>query len=299
MQRCTRKIRRRANALRAAARGALRGTQRHLHVHPLPALDLHERRAREKLQLETARLLSVLGAASADASTAARAMSALTSAQQESILQMIADSTSSGRLASGWEQMKKFLLGDELAYILQIPPPQMGTDVENRSGSLVNPTRAHNLGCKICAQGFVFAKTLGATAFEAPPMGGAAYDEVLAANDRLSRLSGGRCPPLSSLRYTSVGGSHTNVFLRCVIARSPTSVKAIADARGHIDSERLQSCQPELAEACSKGLTWLVIKYNVASITGMKSFVQRALNADVREAVHETEIIRIGCSRSA
>ena len=256
-------------------------------------------RAREAAARDRARLLSVLGAASADASTAARAMSALTSAQQESILQIIADSTSSGRLASGWEQMKTFLLGEQLAYNLQIPPPQMGTDVENRSGSLVNPTRAHNLGCKICAQGFVFAKTLGATAFEAPPMGGAAYDEVLAANDRLSRLSGGRCPPLSSLRYTSVGGSHTNVFLRCVIARSPTSVKAIADARGYIDSERLQSCQPELAEACSKGLTWLVIKYNVASITGMKSFVQRALNADVREAVHETEIIRIGCSRSA
>ena len=298
MQRCTRKTRRRANALRAAARGALRGTQRQLHVHPLPALDLHERRAREKLQLETARLLSVLGAASADASTAARAMSALTSAQQESILQMIADSTSSGRLASGWEQMKKFLLGDELAYILQIPPPQMGTDVENRSGSLVNPTRAHNLGCKICKQGFVFTKTVGATAFEVVQHGNA-YEEMLKANDRLARLSGGRCPPLGSLRYTSVGGSHTNVFLRCVIARSITSVAEIADARGYIDSDRLLACDPELAEACSKGLTWLVIKSNVASITGMKSFTQRALNADVREAVHETEIIRIGCSRSA
>ena len=55
MQGCTRQTRRRASALRVAARGALRGTQRQLHVHPLPALDLHERRAREKLQLETAR----------------------------------------------------------------------------------------------------------------------------------------------------------------------------------------------------------------------------------------------------
>lgn len=213
-------------------------------------------------------------------------------------MKILGSSSESGRLASGWERMKTFLLREELAYMLQIPPPQMGTDVENRSGSLVNPTRAHNLGAKICKQGFVFAKTLGATAFEAPPPG-PKLDEVLQANDRLSRLSAGRCPPLGSMRYTSVGGSHTNVFLRCVIARSPTSVKAIADSCGYIDSERLMASQPELADACSKGLTWLVIKASVATVTGMKSFVQRALNADVREAVHETEIIRIGYSRSA
>ena len=299
MQRCTRKIRRRANALRAAARGALRGTQRHLHVHPLPALDLHERRAREKLQLETARLLSVLGAASADASTAARAMSALTSAQQESILQMIADSTSSGRLASGWEQMKKSSLGTNWRTFSRSRLRRWGQTSKIAAGRWLIQRARITWVARSAPRGSCSRKRWELRLSRRRPWVGPRTTRCWRRTIAFPASAEGAAPPLGSLRYTSVGGSHTNVFLRCVIARSPTSVKAIADARGYIDSERLQACQPELAEACSKGLTWLVIKFNVASITGMKSFVQRALNADVREAVHETEIIRIGCSRSA
>ncbi|CAK0827156.1 unnamed protein product, partial [Prorocentrum cordatum] len=217
---------------------------------------------------------------------------ALQARQEEQILQYIEESNSSGRLASGWDQLKEFLLAEGLAYYQQVPPNQMGIDIRNRSGSLVNPARARNLGAKICAQGFVLAKTAAAAAFEAPQ--GAQLEETAMANDPLSRLSGGRCPPLDSLRYTSVGGSHTNVFLRCVLAKAPTTVKALADSRDNIDSEKLCALHPQLATAVKKGLTWLIIKHAVAKVKGLKNFVQRALNADVREAVHETEIIRSG-----
>ncbi|CAK0889669.1 unnamed protein product, partial [Prorocentrum cordatum] len=210
----------------------------------------------------------------------------------EQILQCIEESNASGRLASGWDQLKEFLLAEGLAYCQQVPPNQMCIDIRDRSGSLVNPARACNLGAKICAQGFVLAKTAAATAFEAPQ--GAQLEGAAMANDRLSRLSGGRCPPLDSLRYTSVGGSHTNVFLRCVLAKAPTTVKALADSRDNIDSEKLGALHPQLATAAKKGLTWLIIKHAVAKVKGLKNFAQRALNADVREAVHETEIIRSG-----
>ena len=100
------------------------------------------------------------------------------------------------------------------------------------------------------------------------------------------------------IRFFSAGGSRANAFLRCAVAGAPASVKAVADARGFVDGERLIATQPELADACSNGITWLIIEDN-ANVTGIKSFAQRGLNADAREAAHETEIIRIGYSRSA
>lgn len=268
---------------------------RKLHVHASRCSRARRATACLKLRPRAASAVAPAGSHVAFGAIYSAGM-ALQARQEEQILQYIEESNSSGRLASGWDQLKEFLLAEGLAYYQQVPPNQMGIDIRNRSGSLVNPARAHNLGAKICAQGFVLAKTAAATAFEAPQ--GAQLEETAMANDRLSRLSGGRCPPLDSLRYTSVGGSHTNVFLRCVLAKAPTTVKALADSRDNIDSEKLCALHPQLATAVKKGLTWLIIKHAVAKVKGLKNFVQRALNADVREAVHETEIIRSGCSLS-
>ena len=244
-----------------------------------------------KLQLETralrARRYSAVHPLAMDAP------SGISREAEARILGIISEANKSGRLASGWEAMKQFLLINDLAYMLQVPPTQVGCALENRSGGLVNPSRAHNLGGKIVSQGFVFAKTKNATAFEAP-RDKAEYDLVVAANTKLSKLSEGRCPPILEIRYISVGGSHTNLFLRCVIARSFTDVKALADESSCIHGDHFMATQPELNEACTKGLTWLIIK-DKANVSGLKSFAQRALNADAREAQHETEIMRIGC----
>eukprot|EP00959_Pyramimonas_sp_CCMP1952_P439652 9203994-Pyramimonas_sp.AAC.1 len=79
---------------------------------------------------------------------------ALQARQEEKISQCIEDSNASGRLASGWGHLKEFLPAEGLAHAQQVPPAQMGIDIENRSGSFANPARARNLGAKICAQGF-------------------------------------------------------------------------------------------------------------------------------------------------
>ena len=103
-------------------------------------------------------------------------------------MQMLSSSNQSGRLVSDWGSLEKHLPQRDLAYFLQVPPPQVGCPPENRSGEMVNPTGVRNFGAKIIAHGFVFSKTQNAAAFGAP-RDKSEYDAVVAANERLSRLS--------------------------------------------------------------------------------------------------------------
>lgn len=71
------------------------------------------------------------------------------------------------RQVQGWEKIKLFLmdLDPPLAWSQKIRPGLLGVHPKNRAGGLADPSRAHELGRKIAAQGFIWSKTVQSTCF--------------------------------------------------------------------------------------------------------------------------------------
>ena len=101
-------------------------------------------------------------------------------------------------------------------------------------------------------------------------------------------------PPLpDEPLYTTVSCSHTNLFLRCLQAKTcRTHNSKLQDPVGNIDSQRIFREQPDLMEAAFKGLTWRVIKEEASKVwPTLAAYAQRALNFEARQVVSETECI--------
>ena len=96
------------------------------------------------------------------------AMASIPREAQTAIIEIM--DTYSDKLVLGWDKIKTFCLSStpKLAWRQRIPPHVIGMCVANRSGTLGDVTRSHELGAKIQAQGFVESKTEGATCFVAP-----------------------------------------------------------------------------------------------------------------------------------
>jgi hypothetical protein len=96
------------------------------------------------------------------------AMAGVPQEAQATIIEIM--DTYSDKLVLGWDKIKTFCLSStpKLAWHQRIAPHVVGMCVANRSGTLGDVTRAHELGAKIQAQGFVESKTEGATCFVAP-----------------------------------------------------------------------------------------------------------------------------------
>ena len=97
---------------------------------------------------------------SASASMACSKMHALSHVQ--ALMQEYAE-----RQVQGWEKIKHFLMDQDppLAWSQRIRPGLLGVHPKNRAGGLADPSRAHELGRKIAAQGFIWSKTVQSTCF--------------------------------------------------------------------------------------------------------------------------------------
>ena len=83
--------------------------------------------------------------------------------------------------------------------------------------------------------------------------------DAVSFNQNLVDLSDGAIPPLTALRYLSVGGGHTNSFLRAVIAGCKTSVASLQDDSGRLNGDKLSAGRSAFQTALTEGLTWLVM----------------------------------------
>lgn len=115
-------------------------------------------------------------------------------------------------------------------------------------------------------------------------------------NKILEKTSGGLLPPTDGApKYLSVGGSHTNCFLRALKAGSKTPVAQLQNASGNLEMDRICQGQPQLREAANNGLKWTVISHHaVEACPKLAGFVQKALNTEAKEAVTEVEVIKRG-----
>ena len=81
------------------------------------------------------------------------------------------------------------------------------------------------------------------------------YDsEEVAFNEQLLELAGGLTPPASNMRMVSIGGSHTNTFLRQVKGGSLSIVDRLAGVNGCLSFDQLKAGRPDFEEAATSGL---------------------------------------------
>ena len=113
---------------------------------------------------------------------------------------------------------------------------------------------AHEHGLKILKEGFSTKKSSDVVAFEHD-----GSEDVVAFNRELAALSDGLIPELEQVRFVSVGGGHTNAFLRATKAACRTPVEDLQDDTGKLNGGKLSLNQPLFAQALQSGLKWFII----------------------------------------
>ena len=195
-----------------------------------------------------------------------------------------------GEIVSAWEEIRQVLLEASLAWEQQVPPEYVGVHPLDRSGTLVGGSESHHHGAGILAIGFSWKKASDVTAIQSPPS--PQDQEFIAVNKMLVSINSGLIPPLVALRLLSIGGGHTNTFLRAVKAGCRSAVPKLADESGCLSADKLCAGRQSFRDAVEHGLRWFVLHHDCAAVwPNLIHFVQSVLNTDTREYQSEVEIM--------
>ena len=131
-------------------------------------------------------------------------------------------------------------------------------------------------------------KAADATCTEVPPDSA----EAKRHNEENVTLSSGLIPPLLAMKCLSIGGGHTNTFLRQVLAGVRCVVARLQDDRGNLSYDKLTQGRPEFKRALDEGLEWFIIHWPCEQIwPDLVRLVQSALNTEARTTQGEVEIM--------
>ena len=203
---------------------------------------------------------------------------------------VLSRAASSGERVSGWEELKVVLKGAKLAWISQVAPDMVGVHPGNRSSLGVGASEAHHHGARIVQSGWSWSKASDVSALECPPP---PYDrDAQQMNKLYVDMSEGGIPPLRLLKLLSIGGAHTNTFLRSVQAESKCACSKLADSRGRFNRSEITCNRDGLREAVETGMKWTVFHWQVADVfPGFVDFAVKAMNTDSRNEVSEVEVM--------
>ena len=194
-----------------------------------------------------------------------------------------------GARVAAWEEIQAIMLQHKIGWNAQVPPEFVGVHPSNRSGLGVSGPDAHHHGGQILQAGFSWRKASDATAVECPP---APFDlKAVTENEKYSKLSNGFIPPLSQLKLLSLGGAHTNAFLRAVKANCKSAVPKLGDAEGCLSIEHLQA-NKEFGQAVQLGLRWFVMHWQCCMAwPKLAKLIQAALNTKASSDITEIEVM--------
>ena len=134
----------------------------------------------------------------------------------EVIAGLLAHGITSGQKVGVLEEIITAMYKFNMAWTESCTPEQAGVHPGNRSSFGVGGTEAQQLGFDILSVGWSWNKCSDAMAVHVPPapldVAGSAY------NASLADVSDGLIPPTKIMRCLTVGGGHTNVFLRQCLA---------------------------------------------------------------------------------
>ena len=238
--------------------------------------------------------LSVISAAFAAQRARADAapMDLYTEEVKAKVAELLAAGQLSGNRVSVWEEVQAVLVKANLAWCAQVPPEHVGTHPSNRSSLGLGATEAHVHGAQILKTGWSWRKAADAAAIEAPPDGSDDWYHVDGINVMYAQLADGLLPPLVQLKLLSIGGGHTNAFLRAVKGGCKTPVTKLADASGHLNKEELCVGRAAFKEAVELGMKWFIIHCHAPTVwPGLVRFAQAALNTDAKNEQSEVEVM--------
>ena len=202
--------------------------------------------------------------------------------------QLLSSAEVQGNLVSTWEEVVELFFKHHLAWKAHVQPDFVGVHPGNRSKFGVAGADSHVHGDKICQNGFSWKKASDATAIEADSQD----IEEKQFNDELSALSDGLIPILAMIKILSVGGSHTNMFLRALKARSRTCVERLMDETGHLNPDKVCVNNKKMKEALDKGLEWTIVHRDAPKVwPNLVDFMQKSLNTDARGGQSEVEVM--------
>ena len=207
---------------------------------------------------------------------------------------LIDHSSMTGERTTGWEAIQEKLLSAGAAQKdVQIKSEFVGVSRFNRSKLGVGGSEAQVHGSEIMLEGYSHKKASDATAAETPPP---PYDaDEVKANRILEKRSRGLIPQLVECKYISVGGSHTNTFIRqvndgvrCVVA----SLKGMTDADGRLNADLMAVGRPNFKDVLENGMRWFVLHWGcVFAWPSLLPMVQRALNTQAFTGQGEVEMM--------
>ena len=153
-----------------------------------------------------------------------------------------------------WEEIKQILIENQLGRPnVSMPADRVGCNSKNRSKIGLTAAAVHKHGEEIMRLGFSLSKCADATAVEKPPP--PPFDNhELEFNDKIIAMSNGMLPPLGEMQLLSLAGGHTNAFLRCLKAGSPTTCKDLQDETGRLSAGKLSAGKPQLQRALADGM---------------------------------------------
>jgi len=158
----------------------------------------------------------------------------------------------------------------------------------------VGGSEAQCHGRDVLQEGWSWKKASDATAIEKPPP---PFDKAdVQFNNDIVDKSAGLIPPLTVFEIESIGGSHTNTFLRQVKNGVRCVVQSLADEHGALNAEKLCLRRPLFKEALDKGMKWYLLHWAAAFVwPQLLSFIQSALNTVSRGGQSETEMMLQMC----
>ena len=189
-------------------------------------------------------------------------------------------------IVSTIEKVLSIMEANNLAYRQSVRPSQIVPHPINRDGYGISSVEVHSLGKDISKVGWSWHACSHAVAIEDRPDGSYAKlgANICRGNDCLASLDE------SVIRYASLSCSHTTHWLACV-ALGMESDDPTLSCEGRYSSSNIIAAHPEIEEALTKGLRWLVLKHWVADdYPTLCSAIQKAKNSINAIQRRESEI---------
>ena len=206
------------------------------------------------------------------------------------VQEVLEEAEKTGARVAAWDTIQALLLDAKVSWRAQVPPEFVGVHPQNRSRLGVGGSEAHFHGAQVLQAGWSWRKASDATAIACPPP--PLDREPRDVNAQLTDLSDGLIPPLEGMRLLSIGGGHTNTFLRAVKANCRTTVASLQGADGRLSKDLLCAGRPGFKEAVENGLQWCVLHHQAPEVwPGLVHLVQAALNTHAKSECGEVEVL--------
>ena len=209
------------------------------------------------------------------------------SSEDRKTIQEFLNTAEQGKLVQSIEALHDFLCSRHLAWRQQMTSEYVGVSEYNRDGIGLSASHVQELASNIASIGFSKAE-VKAVCVEVPP--GPKGDHTRAFNKQLVEGAAGKLAPVTGVRYASIVGSHASQAARAFLhkVQHPDPKLTI---EGRLSLERLQTVDPDWANAITHGVTWLIVSHMIPEeFPKYASLAQAAGNAAGQIASKETEI---------